>query len=88
MRTNHAQTHVRGYKESGTTTTSFDIVVLNDLDRFHLVGDFIDRVPRLAARAAYTKQHLRDHLMNHTQYFRRYGEDMPEIRDWQWRGST
>ena len=87
-RTNHAQMHVRGYKENGTTTTPFDMVVLNDLDRFHLVGDVIDRVPRLAARAAYAKQHLRDQLMNHTQYIRRYGEDMPEIRDWQWRGST
>jgi xylulose-5-phosphate/fructose-6-phosphate phosphoketolase len=84
-RTNHGQLHVRGYKEEGTTTTPFDMVALNDLDRFHLVGDVIDRVPGLGARAAYVKQFLRDKLLDHKQYVRRYGEDMPEIRNWQWK---
>jgi xylulose-5-phosphate/fructose-6-phosphate phosphoketolase len=83
-RTNHANLHVRGYKEEGTTTTPFDMVVLNDLDRFHLVGDVIDRVPGLAPRAAYVKQFLRDKLADHTRYVREHGEDMPEIRDWRW----
>jgi xylulose-5-phosphate/fructose-6-phosphate phosphoketolase len=83
-RTNHDQLHVRGYKERGTTTTPFDMVVLNDMDRFHLAGDVIDRVPRLDSRAAYAKQHLRDQLMNHKQYICKYGEDLPEIRNWQW----
>jgi xylulose-5-phosphate/fructose-6-phosphate phosphoketolase len=83
-RTNHAQLHVRGYKEEGTTTTPFDMVVLNDLDRFHLAGDVIDRVPALAAQAAYAKQFLRDKLIDHKSYIRRYGEDRPEIRNWTW----
>ncbi len=83
-RTNHANLHVRGYKEEGTTTTPFDMVVLNDLDRFHLAGDVIDRVPALAARAAYAKQELRDRLLEHKHYIHRHGEDMPEIRDWTW----
>jgi xylulose-5-phosphate/fructose-6-phosphate phosphoketolase len=83
-RTNHAQLHVRGYKEEGTTTTPFDMVVLNQLDRFHLVGDVIDRVPLLAARAAYAKQFLRDKLMDHKSYIHQHGEDMPEIREWKW----
>ena len=83
-RTNHAQLHVRGYKEEGTTTTPFDMVVLNDLDRFHLVGDVIDRVPALASQAAHAKQFLRDKLIDHKSYIHRYGEDMPEIRNWTW----
>ncbi len=84
-RTNHKNLHVRGYKEEGTTTTPFDMVVMNDLDRFHLVGDVIDRVPELGASAAYLKQHLSEKLMQHREYIQRYGEDMPEVRDWQWR---
>jgi xylulose-5-phosphate/fructose-6-phosphate phosphoketolase len=83
-RTNHNNLHVRGYKEEGTTTTPFDMVVLNDMDRFHLVEDVIDRVPRLGARAAYAKQAIRDKLIEHTQYIHKYGEDMPEILNWQW----
>jgi xylulose-5-phosphate/fructose-6-phosphate phosphoketolase len=83
-RTNHANLHVRGYKEEGTTTTPFDMVVLNDLDRFHLAGDVIDRLPQLGARAAYAKQELRDRLLDHKQYVRAYGDDMPEIRNWKW----
>ncbi|WAW11184.1 phosphoketolase family protein [Oxalobacter vibrioformis] len=83
-RTNHKNLHVRGYKEEGTTTTPFDMVVLNDLDRFHLVGDTIDRLPQLAGRTAYTKQYLRDRLLEHKAYVHQYGEDMPEIRDWKW----
>lgn len=87
-RTNHKNMHVRGYKEEGTTTTPFDMVVLNDLDRFHLVGDVIDRVPSLGARAAYAKQALRDKLIDHKNYIRKYGQDMPEIRNWRWGQST
>jgi xylulose-5-phosphate/fructose-6-phosphate phosphoketolase len=83
-RTNHKNLHVRGYKEEGTTTTPFDMVVLNDLDRFHLVGDVIDRVPGLGARAAYAKQALRDKLIDHKNYIHKHGEDMPEIRNWKW----
>ena len=83
-RTNHKNLHVRGYKEEGTTTTPFDMAVLNDLDRFHLVEDVIDRVPRLGARAAYVKQSIRDKLIEHKQYIHRYGEDMPEISQWRW----
>ncbi len=83
-RTNHDNLHVRGYKEEGTTTTPFDMVVLNDLDRFHLAGDVIDRVPALGAVAAYAKQELRDRLVEHKHYIHRHGEDMPEIRDWRW----
>ncbi len=85
-RTNHRNLHVRGYKEEGTTTTPFDMTVLNDLDRFHLVADVIDRVPRLGTIAAYTKQLIRDRLIEHKEYIQRYGEDMPEILEWQWKG--
>ncbi len=83
-RTNHKNLHVRGYKEEGTTTTPFDMVVRNDLDRFHLVNDVIDRVPGLATHAAYTKQALRDKLIEHRRYITLHGEDMPEVRDWMW----
>jgi xylulose-5-phosphate/fructose-6-phosphate phosphoketolase len=85
-RAGHDNIHVRGYKEEGTTTTPFDMCVLNDIDRFHLVMDVIDRVPGLAPRAAYAKQELRDKLIDHKQYIRRYGDDMPEIKDWTWGG--
>ena len=83
-RTNHANLHVRGYKEEGTTTTPFDMVVLNDMDRFHLVGDVADRVPGLDSRAAYLKQAMRDRLVDHKNWIRRRGDDMPAIRDWRW----
>ncbi|MFL6215089.1 MAG: phosphoketolase [Blastocatellia bacterium] len=83
-RTNHDNLHVRGYKEEGTTTTPFDMTVLNDVDRFHLVNDVIDRVPKLGARAAYVKQAMRDRLFDHKQYIEKYGDDMPEVRDWKW----
>jgi xylulose-5-phosphate/fructose-6-phosphate phosphoketolase len=83
-RTNHDNLHVRGFKEEGTTTTPFDMVVLNELDRFHLVGDVIDRVPSLGARAAYAKQAIRDRLIDHKRYIRKYGQDMPAIREWRW----
>jgi len=83
-RTNHGNLHVRGYKEEGTTTTPFDMAVLNDIDRFHLVGDVIDRVPQLGARAAYFKQAIRDKLIEHKQYITERGQDMPEVRNWRW----
>jgi xylulose-5-phosphate/fructose-6-phosphate phosphoketolase len=83
-RTNHRNLHVRGYKEEGTTTTPFDMVVRNDLDRFHLVADVIDRVPKLGYIAAYTKQFIRNRLIEHKQYITRYGQDIPEIREWTW----
>jgi xylulose-5-phosphate/fructose-6-phosphate phosphoketolase len=83
-RTNHANFHVRGYKEEGTTTTPFDMVVLNELDRFHLVMDVIDRVPSLAPQAGYAKQSLRDRLLDHKNYIHKYGQDLPEIRNWRW----
>ena len=86
-RTNHRNLHVRGYKEEGTTTTPFDMVVLNEMDRFHLVDDVIDRLPQLGAKAAYFKQAIGDRLLEHKQYIERYGDDMPEIRDWQWAGA-
>ena len=83
-RAGHANLHVRGYKEEGTTTTPFDMVVRNDLDRFHLVGDVIERVPLLGAHAAYVRQWLHDRLVDHQRYIREHGEDMPEIRNWRW----
>jgi xylulose-5-phosphate/fructose-6-phosphate phosphoketolase len=83
-RTNHLNLHVRGYKEEGTTTTPFDMVVLNDLDRFHLVADVIDRVPALAPRATHVRQAIRDKLVEHKEYIATHGEDMPEIRNWRW----
>jgi xylulose-5-phosphate/fructose-6-phosphate phosphoketolase len=83
-RTNHDNLHVRGYKEEGTTTTPFDMVVLNDLDRFHLVGDVVDRVPSLGSRVAYVKQLIRDKLIDHKNYIREHGQDTPEVREWRW----
>ncbi|MCG6987763.1 MAG: phosphoketolase, partial [Gemmatimonadetes bacterium] len=83
-RTNHKNLHVRGYKEEGTTTTPFDMVVRNDMDRFHLVQDVIDRVPGLGVRFAHVRQHMADKLVEHREYTRKYGEDMPEVRDWRW----
>jgi xylulose-5-phosphate/fructose-6-phosphate phosphoketolase len=85
-RTNHDNFHVRGYKGEGTTTTPFDMVVLNNIDRFTLVSDVIDRLPQLGARGAYTKQYLRNKLLDHKAYVDMNGEDMPEIRDWKWNG--
>ena len=83
-RTNHDNLHVRGYKEEGTTTTPFDMVVLNDLDRFHLVMDVIDRVPGLAEQGAPVRLLMQERLAEHRRYIERYGEDMPEVRDWSW----
>src|ERR1700756_3294589 len=83
-RINHGNFHVRGYKEEGTTTTPFDMTVLNDLDRFHLAGDVIARVPGLDSQAGPVKLMLRNHLIEHKLYVARYGIDMPEIRDWSW----
>ncbi|MFZ2269231.1 MAG: phosphoketolase family protein [Azonexus sp.] len=87
-RTNHRNLHVRGYKEEGTTSTPFDMVVMNDLDRFHLVADVIDRVPQLGPRAAYAKQAIRDKLIEHKQYIAEHGEDLPEIRNWKWQAGN
>jgi xylulose-5-phosphate/fructose-6-phosphate phosphoketolase len=84
-RSNHRNLHVRGYKEEGTTTTPFDMAVLNDIDRFHLVMDAADRVPRLAPRAAHLKQQMRDRRIEHKQYILLHGQDLPEVRDWKWR---
>ena len=83
-RRNHRNLHVRGYKEEGTTTTPFDMVVRNDLDRYHLAMDVIDRLPKLGANAAYVKQELRNKLIEHNEYICKYGDDIPEVRDWKW----
>ncbi len=87
-RTNHRNLHVRGYKEEGTTTTPFDMVVRNDMDRFDLVADVIDRVPHLGSRAAYLKQWLRYKHIEHRQYITEHGIDMPEVTEWQWDTTT
>ncbi len=83
-RTNHSNLHVRGYKEEGTITTPFDMTVLNDLDRFHLVQDVIERLPQLAGRGDHLKQQMRDKLVAHRLYINEHGIDMPEVRDWKW----
>jgi xylulose-5-phosphate/fructose-6-phosphate phosphoketolase len=83
-RTNHHNIHVRGYKEEGTITTPFDMTVLNDMDRFHLVQDVIDRLPQLAGKADYLKQEMRNKLIEHKEYIRANGQDMPEVRNWKW----
>ncbi len=83
-RNNHGNLHVRGYKEEGTTTTPFDMVVMNDLDRYHLVMDVADRLPKIAHRAAELKQAMRDKRAEHKRYITEHGEDMPEIRNWKW----
>jgi xylulose-5-phosphate/fructose-6-phosphate phosphoketolase len=85
-RRNHANLHVRGYKEEGTITTAFDMTVLNDLDRFHLVMDAVNRLPQTGSQGVYLKQQLQDKLIEHKRYIDRYGQDMPEIRDWIWPG--
>ena len=85
-RTDHDNFHVRGYKEEGTTTTPFDMTVRNDLDRYHLAGDVVDRVRKLTDASGHFKQWIRDRLIEHKQYVEQYGEDMPEIRDWKWPG--
>jgi len=83
-RTNHKNLHMHGYKGEGTTTTPFDRVVLNDMDRFHLVSDVIDRLPSLGSRGAYTKQYLRNKVLDPKAYIEMHGEDMPEIVNWKW----
>jgi xylulose-5-phosphate/fructose-6-phosphate phosphoketolase len=85
-RTNHQNIHVRGYKEEGSVTTPLDMAVANEMDRFHLVGDVVDRVPKLAPVAAYTKQWMRDKLDQHERYIVATGEDLPEVRNWRWGG--
>ena len=87
-RTNHHNIHVRGYKEEGTTTTPFDMVMLNDLDRFHLVMDVIDRVPGLAERAGQLRQEMADERLRHRAYTREHGEDPPDVTDWRWPAAT
>ncbi|MDD2863340.1 MAG: phosphoketolase, partial [Methylococcales bacterium] len=83
-RSNHANIHARGYKEEGTTSTPFDMVVMNEVDRFHLAMDAIDRVPRLKDKAIYLKQALKNKLIDHKRYIWEHGEDMPEIQNWKW----
>jgi xylulose-5-phosphate/fructose-6-phosphate phosphoketolase len=87
-RTNHGNLHVRGYKEEGTTTTPFDMCVLNQIDRFNLVSDVIDRVPKLGERAAYAQQEIREKLIDHRNHISRTGDDLPEIRSWRWGKKT
>jgi xylulose-5-phosphate/fructose-6-phosphate phosphoketolase len=87
-RSNQERIHVRGFKEKGTTTTPFDMVVLNDLDRFHLAADVIERVPGLGERAALVLQVLRAELLNHKAYIEKHGEDLPEIRNWKWQAGV
>ncbi len=87
-RTNHKNLHVRGFKEEGTTTTPFDMVVMNELDRFHLCQDVIDRLPQLGSRAAYFKQAIHDKLIDHKEYISRHGDDLPEIAGWTWGGGN
>ena len=84
-RRNHPNIHVHGYKEEGTITTPFDMTVLNELDRFHLVINAVNRLPQTGGKGAYLKQQLHDKLVEHRQYIERHGQDMPEIRDWRWR---
>ena len=86
-RTNHGNLHVRGYKEEGTTTTPFDMTVLNDLDRFHLAGDVVDRLPQLGPRTAYIKQWLREKLVEHREHVERHGDDLAEVSEWRWEPS-
>jgi xylulose-5-phosphate/fructose-6-phosphate phosphoketolase len=86
-RHNHHNIHVRGYKEEGTTTTPFDMLMLNDMDRFHLVIDVIDRVPSLGSRAAGLRQQMVDERLRHRAYTREVGDDPPDIRDWTWPGT-
>ena len=83
-RTNHKNLHVRGYKEEGTTTTPFDMVVMNDLDRFHLAEDVIDRLPQLGSKTAYFKQAIHEKLIEHKEYIRKHGDDMSAISAWKW----
>jgi len=87
-RTNHHNIHVRGYKEEGTITTPFDMTVLSDLDRFHLVMDVIDRLPRTGDKGLALKRRLKEKLIDHRQYICLHGQDMPEIRSWRWGGPT
>jgi len=83
-RSDDSRIHVRGYKEEGTTTTPFDMVMLNDLDRYHLVIDVIDRVPGLGSRYAGLRQHMVDNRIRAREYTREHGDDIPEVRDWVW----
>jgi xylulose-5-phosphate/fructose-6-phosphate phosphoketolase len=83
-RTNHHNLHVRGYKEQGTITTPFDMPVLNEMDRWHLVQDVMDRLPQMHGRGDYIKQDIQDKLIEHKQYIRETGEDVPEILNWKW----
>jgi len=87
-RTNHHNIHVRGYKEEGTTTTPFDMVMLNDLDRYHLVMDVIDRVPQLRTRAAAVRQRMVDERLRARMYTREHGDDAPHIKSWKWTGPS